>query len=142
MSEFELHAQLERDCSVVGDLPLCRVLLMNDNHYPWLILVPRRAGLRELYELEEPDLAAFWRESSALGRALMQHFRGDKLNVAALGNVVPQLHIHHIVRHHDDSAWPRPVWGAVPAQPYAEAEREQRLSELRALLAASGGAPA
>jgi diadenosine tetraphosphate (Ap4A) HIT family hydrolase len=100
--------------------------------------VPRRAGLRELHELAEHDLGRFWRESAATGRALMQEFDGDKLNVAALGNVVPQLHVHHIVRHTTDRAWPRPVWGVVPARAYDEVAREFLLGRLRAALATAG----
>ena len=86
---FELHPQLAKDCLVVGDLALDRVLLMNDANYPWLVLVPRRAGLRELYELDAADLAVFWQESADVGRRIMTHFGGGKLNVAALGNQVP-----------------------------------------------------
>jgi diadenosine tetraphosphate (Ap4A) HIT family hydrolase len=135
---FELHPQLAKDCAVVGDLPLDRVLLMDDASYPWLILVPRRAGLRELYELSEADLARFWRESAGVGRALMAHSGGDKLNVAALGNQVPQLHVHHIVRRTTDAAWPKPVWGAVPAHPYDENARRAVLAALRSLFAPLG----
>lgn len=135
---FALHAQLAQDCAVVGDLPLDRVLLMNDRNYPWCVLVPRRKGLRELYELGESDLAQFWRESALLGRLLMSYFGGEKLNVAALGNLVPQLHVHHIVRFRRDAAWPRPVWGAVPAAPYEGDELASVVSALRSLLAPAG----
>ena len=135
---FELHPQLARDCSVVGDLPLSRVLLMNDSNYPWLILVPRRAALRELYELEDADRVQFGRESTAIARSLMQLFAGDKFNVAALGNQVPQLHVHHIVRRTTDAAWPRPVWGVVPAAPYAGDELGRLLARLRAEFAPFG----
>lgn len=135
---FELHPQLAKDCALVGDLPLDRVLLMDDANYPWLILVPRRAGLRELFELSDAELALFWRESAAVGRALMRHAGGDKLNVAALGNQVPQLHVHHIVRHTTDAAWPKPVWGAAPARPYAADARDAALAALRTLLAPLG----
>jgi len=137
-SGFVLHPRLAGDCATVGELDLDRVLLMNDRNYPWFILVPRRPGLRELHELEEADLAQFWRESATVGRALMRHFRGDKFNVAALGNQVPQLHVHHIVRHETDAAWPRPVWGAVAPVPYAGEERERVLAETRSLLAGAG----
>ena len=135
---FELHAQLAGDCALVGDLPLCRVLLMNDSNYPWLILVPRRAGLRELYELAEPDLAAFWAESATVGRLLMSHFSGDKFNVAALGNQVPQLHVHHVVRRTTDAAWPRPVWGVVPAVSYTADALSALVRDLGLLLGAVG----
>ncbi|MCP5321552.1 MAG: HIT domain-containing protein [Pseudomonadales bacterium] len=134
---FALHPALAADCALVGDLPLCRVLLMRDRNYPWLILVPRRSALRELHELSEPDLAQFWSESARLGRALMVHFGGDKLNVAALGNQVPQLHVHHIVRFTGDPAWPRPVWGVVPVTPYSAVECDALCATLRDLLGAA-----
>lgn len=91
---------------------------MNDSQYPWLILVPRRPDLRELYQLDEADLQQFMRESCWLGRQLMAEFGGEKLNVAALGNQVPQLHVHHVVRFREDAAWPAPIWGKRPPQPY------------------------
>jgi diadenosine tetraphosphate (Ap4A) HIT family hydrolase len=130
MPDFELHPQLAADTFVLGDFALCRLLLMNDAHYPWFILVPRRPGAREIHELAEEDQYQLLRESTLLGRALMEAFRGDKLNVAALGNVVPQLHVHHIVRHTGDPAWPSPVWGRHPARPYREEEWRQRTGAL------------
>lgn len=132
--QFELHPRLAADTSFILDAPLSRVLLMNDAHYPWVILVPRRPGIREIYELDAADQYALLRESSALGRALMELFAGDKLNVAALGNVVPQLHVHHVVRRQDDPAWPAPVWGKLPPRPYEASERAARLRELQATL--------
>jgi diadenosine tetraphosphate (Ap4A) HIT family hydrolase len=115
---FELDPQLERDTIVVGDLPLCRVLLMDDARWPWLILVPRRAGVRELFELNDDDQVTLVREVSQAGSALMALSRGEKLNVAALGNVVPQLHVHLVARRSDDPAWPNVVWGLFPRQHY------------------------
>ena len=129
--DFELHPQLAADCHAVGDFPLCRLLLMNDAQYPWFILVPRRAAVREIYQLSAADQSALLRESSLLGAALMRAFTGDKLNIAALGNQVPQLHLHHIVRYQGDPAWPAPVWGKLPARPYAEPERQARVAALR-----------
>lgn len=131
---FELHPQLAADTVVVGDFPLCRLLLMNDRQYPWTILVPRRAALREIYELHESDQLRFWRESTQLSQTLMRAFDGDKLNVAALGNMVPQLHVHHIVRFKGDPAWPAPVWGKHPAQPYESVALNERVQLLRGLL--------
>ena len=131
---FTLHERLAADTFVVGDFPLCRLLLMNDAQYPWFILVPRRAGAREAYLLDEPDQQQLWRESAQLSRALMDAFRGDKLNVAALGNLVPQLHLHHVVRHAHDATWPAPVWGRHSARPYADAERAARIQALRGAL--------
>ncbi len=127
---FTLHPQLAKDCFVLGDGPLCRLLLMNDAHYPWTILVPRRDGIREVHELTDADRRQLWDESALLSRALMKTFGGDKLNIAALGNVVPQLHVHHIVRFKTDPAWPAPVWGKLPPQPYTETERGKRIDLL------------
>lgn len=131
---FELHPQLAADTVTVGDLPLSRVLLMNDSRYPWIILVPRRAGLRELYELHEADLQRFWRESVLLSRTLMATHHGDKLNIAALGNMVPQLHVHHVVRYTTDAAWPAPVWGKHPALHYTADALAQQVGLLRSAL--------
>lgn len=131
---FELHPQLAKDCLGLGRLPLCRVLLMNDANYPWFILVPEREGLRELHELAEADRRALWEESTLLSRALAKAFAPDKLNVAALGNVVPQLHVHHIVRYAHDPAWPAPVWGRLPAKPYFGAEAAKLMARMRPLL--------
>lgn len=124
---FELHPRLAADCHVLGDFPLCRLLLMNDSQYPWVILVPRRENLREVYQLGEADQQVLWRESARLSRVLMEIFAGDKLNIAALGNVVPQLHVHHVVRFISDAAWPGPVWGRVPPLDYEPAALEQRM---------------
>lgn len=131
---FVLHPQLAADTVVIGDWPLSRVLLMNDANYPWLILVPRRNDIREIYQLDESDQRQLWRESALLGQALMQEFAAEKLNIAALGNMVPQLHLHHILRFSWDIAWPKPVWGAHPAVPYGQAELAERLLSLRNLL--------
>ena len=132
MSEagFALHPQLAVNTQVLGDFALCRLLLMNDAQYPWFILVPRRDGAREIYLLDEPDQQQLWRESALLSRAVMDAFAGEKLNVAALGNVVPQLHVHHVVRYARDPAWPRPVWGLHPARPYTPAELAARRTGL------------
>jgi len=107
---------------------------MNDANYPWFILVPRRASVREIHELSDADRAQLWEESAQLSRAAMRAFDGFKLNVAALGNVVPQLHVHHIVRRQDDPAWPAPVWGKVAGKPYDDATMKTRIDALRAAL--------
>ena len=132
---FVLDPRLAADCAVVGDLPLCRLLLMDDAGYPWCILVPRRAGARELHELAPADRAALLDEVVRLSEAMQRLFVADKMNVAALGNVVPQLHVHVIARRRGDPAWPRPVWGAAPAVPYAAAARAALLARLREALA-------
>lgn len=115
---FNLHPQLAKDTFLVGEFPLSTCRLMNDCRFPWLILVPRVAGIKELYELSPTDQAQFLRESSWLSSQLAKTFQADKMNIAALGNQVPQLHFHHIVRYQNDVAWPNPVWGT-PAVPYA-----------------------
>ncbi len=135
---FALHPQLAADTGFVADLPLCRLLLSNDANYPWFILVPRRAGIREIHELEEADQRALLRESVRLSKALVAAFGGDKLNVAALGNVVPQLHLHHIVRYRDDPAWPAPVWGRVAPRAYDEPSRRARVDALLVALPPPG----
>ncbi len=116
---FELDARLKHDCIELGDFPLCKLLLMNDASYPWFILVPRRSEVSEVYHLSKADQIQLSQESSFLSENLCDIFAADKMNVAALGNIVRQLHVHHVVRHEDDAAWPAPVWGKQPAQPYS-----------------------
>ena len=130
--EFSLHPRLAADCFQIGRFELCRLLMMNDAQYPWFILVPQRPDIREIYELTPDDQATLLAESSALSQLLMDVFEGDKLNVAALGNLVPQLHVHHIVRYVNDSAWPKPIWGLHPALPMGAADQHERLQRLRA----------
>lgn len=128
---FTLHPTLAADTNIVGNLTLCRVLLMNNRRLPWVILVPERAGIRESYELSAADQLALNKESNALGKALMTEFNGDKLNVAALGNVVPQLHVHHIVRYTHDPVWPNPVWGNLAPKPYTQTTWQQMIKRLQ-----------
>ena len=134
MSLFTLHPQLAADTIELGNLPVCKVLLINDSQFPWLILVPRRNDISELYELNETDIEKVQHESLAVSKLLMEHFEGDKLNVAALGNLVPQLHIHHIVRFKTDVVWPKPVWGATQPTPYEQSESDKVSTSLKALL--------
>ena len=115
---FQLDPRLKRDCIELGSFKLSLILLMNDSNYPWFILVPRREGLTELYELSPVDRLQFHKESLYFSEELARFFTADKMNVAALGNMVPQLHVHHIVRYKNDPAWPSPVWGAKEAVPY------------------------
>lgn len=132
---FELHSQLAKDTIHVGAMPLCDVLLMNDKQYPWLILVPRRKDVREIYELSAEDQKQLIKESSLLSIKMQIHFQAEKMNVAALGNMVPQLHVHHIARYATDAAWPKPVWGVQASVAYPEDELDALLTGLRALLA-------
>jgi len=127
---FELHPRLQQDGIYIGRFELCRLLMMNDHHYPWFILVPEIADRREIYQLAKPERHLLSEESSYLAENLAMLYRADKMNIAAIGNVVPQLHIHHIVRYQTDKAWPAPVWGFVAAIPYTE----QQISEHRTLL--------
>lgn len=117
---FELHPQLAKDSVWLADWPLCQVRLLNDQNYPWFILVPRRTGIMEVIDLTDAEQAQLWQESAKLSHYLRQQFQPDKLNIAALGNMVPQLHLHHIARFRHDVAWPAPVWGKVPMLPYSE----------------------
>ena len=110
---WALHPQLERDTANLGDLPLCRVLVIQDANYPWLLLVPRRPDMVDIIDLDEVEQAQLMTETTRVARALREITKCDKLNIAALGNVVPQLHVHIIARRKTDAAWPRPVWGAV-----------------------------
>jgi diadenosine tetraphosphate (Ap4A) HIT family hydrolase len=108
---FRLDPRLEQDTLIVAELPLCRLLLMRNADYPWFILGPRRDGVTELHALTPADRAQLMEESSALSTAMQLAFEPQSLNVAKLGNVVPQLHLHHVARSPDDPAWPGPVWG-------------------------------
>ncbi|RUR34961.1 HIT domain-containing protein [Vreelandella andesensis] len=137
MKTFKLDPRLEADTLPLADLPLCRALLMNDARYPWVILVPKRDSVSEVFELSQEDQTQLWRETVALGAAMKEAFHGDKLNVATLGNVVSQLHIHLVVRYADDVSWPAPVWGNGSPEPYERAlqgsRREQLLAQIEGL---------
>ncbi len=132
---FELDPQLQADTYRLGSWPLCEVLLSKDANYPWCILVPRREDMREVHHLSMEDRQQLLKESCHLAELMTSLFSPDKMNVAALGNVVPQLHVHHIVRYENDLAWPGPVWGAHPSASYSDADREERLTRLRGVLA-------
>lgn len=127
---FELHPQLAKDCLPVGRFALCHLLLMRDANYPWCILVPTRIDITEIYQLSGEDQQQLMCESSLLASSMAALFSADKMNIAALGNIVPQLHIHHIARRRDDPAWPAPVWGKVPPLAYTEEEQENILMML------------
>jgi diadenosine tetraphosphate (Ap4A) HIT family hydrolase len=131
MDNFSLHPQLARDTVPVGDLALSRVRLMNDANYPWLILVPRLVDVVEIVDLVENDRHELMREIALASAALKALTECEKLNVAAIGNIVPQLHVHIVARRHSDAAWPKPVWGAVPARPYDPRVRDGFVAALR-----------
>jgi diadenosine tetraphosphate (Ap4A) HIT family hydrolase len=136
---MRLDERLERDGQRIGHFPLCQVLLMRDSNYPWFVLVPDREGIREIHELSRDDQIRLIDESSTLARALEAVFSPDKLNIAALGNVVPQLHVHHIVRYKGDAAWPDPVWGRRPAAAYEPALWSQRVQRMQSILGETTG---
>lgn len=132
---WQLHPQLARDTHPIARLGLSDLQLMDDSHHPWLILVPRVENAVEWVDLDETQQAELTREIDKACRLLQAVFEPHKLNVATLGNMVPQLHVHVIARFTHDIAWPRPVWGVAPAQPYASEERVLRIDCLRAALA-------
>lgn len=134
MSAFELDARLRNDTHRVGELALCSVLLMDDARFPWLILVPRIAGMRELLDLDDASRTDLYAEIDRVSRAIRELYTPDKQNIAALGNVVEQLHVHVIARYRSDAAWPRPVWGHGDRIAYAEPAAIERLIALRTSL--------
>ena len=134
-TRYELHPQLAADTHPLAALALCDLRLMDDANYPWLVLVPRLPAARELIDLEPAQRRELSDEIDLASRLLRDVFRPFKLNVAALGNLVPQLHVHVIARFQEDIAWPRPVWGTAAAKPYTEEALVRRIEALRAALA-------
>ena len=128
---WAIDPQIERDTTPVGDLPLCRVLLNRDANYPWLLLVPRRKGAVEIVDLDKAELTQLIGEIADASRALKSLTGCDKINVAALGNVVSQLHVHVIARSRGDAAWPKPVWNAVPPRDYEQRALDKLMASLR-----------
>ena len=131
---FELDPRLAADTVLITDLPLCRALLFNDRRYPWVIRVPRVADVREIHQLPEPSRHQLMTESCRVASVLEELFAPDKMNVAALGNIVPQLHVHHVARRREDPAWPGPVWGHSPREPYPASEATERVRQIKPLL--------
>lgn len=131
---FQLHERLAADTHHLGYSRLCEILLMNDSTWPWIILVPAVPDIREIYQLDHKQQVRLLEESSTLSQGMMELFSGDKMNVAALGNMVPQLHLHHIVRFEGDPAWPGPVWGKQPPVSYTDDELAEIRGKLTPLL--------
>lgn len=131
---FALDPRLQLDTLTIGDFPLSRLLLSNDSNYPWFILVPRREDVSEIFQLDIAEQQQLWQETSALAQILKDAFDADKLNVAALGNVVSQLHMHVIVRKRADAAWPAPVWGKHAAVAYTAEQVSAIRERLRLVL--------
>ncbi|MEZ9625841.1 HIT domain-containing protein [Aliivibrio fischeri] len=128
---FQLHPRLQQDCIVLGNLPLCKVLLIKEDIGPWLILVPRIEELKEIHHMTDEQQIQFIKESSAVALLLEDNFSPDKINIGALGNLVPQLHIHHIARFTTDVAWPGPVWGNTTGIIRAQSSQTQLVDLLR-----------
>ena len=135
MVEFALHPRLAADTALVCDWPLSRILLMNERRFPWLILVPRQAGLTELFDLDQKARTQIIAEIANVSQRLKSWAKADKINVAALGNQVPQIHVHVIARKIGDPAWPNPPWNAGNAIPYDKAELQRGAAELKGVLA-------
>jgi diadenosine tetraphosphate (Ap4A) HIT family hydrolase len=132
---WHLQQQLGEDTHPVACWPLCELRLMDDANHPWLVLVPRVADVVEIVDLDAGQQQTLIREIDQASRLLQQVFRPHKINVAALGNIVPQLHVHVIARYRDDIAWPKPVWGMAAALPYPPEALVERIGRLRAALA-------
>lgn len=134
-SSYRLHPQLEADTALVTRLQLCEVRRMNERRYPWLILIPRRHDISEIHELDPADQQQIWTEITATSVQLQAHTAADKMNIAALGNQVPQLHVHIIARFTGDPAWPDPVWGRFPPEPFDPDALVSECSQLSSALA-------
>lgn len=134
-SDFILHPRLQANCLFLADWSLSRVLLMNDRRFPWLVLVPRRPATIELHDLESRDRCVLTEEMARAGRLLKTATGSEKINLGALGNIVPQLHVHVVGRRPDDAAWPGPVWGSGLSIPYPDSTSGELLAKLRRELA-------
>jgi diadenosine tetraphosphate (Ap4A) HIT family hydrolase len=132
---YQLHPRLEQDTIRLGQFDLCDVLLMNDARYPWVILVPKRADITEVFQLRNDEQQHLMAESTFVTQQLAEMVSADKMNIAMLGNVVSQLHIHHVARFTTDAVWPDPIWGKGQAVPYNEEESEAICQQLKAVLA-------
>ena len=126
-----IHPQLRNDCIHIGHFPLCQLLLSKDANYPWFILVPNRIDKTEIYQLDYDDQIQLMSESSYIAEVLVNNFNADKINIGALGNIVPQLHIHHIARYKNDIAWPSPIWGHASAKNYTSDQLDEVINKLR-----------
>ena len=131
---FELHPVLENDSVLIGRFGLCQIRLINDSNYPWVLLVPEREGVTEIHQLSVEDRSLLAEESAFISAILADLFEADKMNIAALGNMVRQLHVHHIVRYKTDPAWPAPIWGKLPMKPYSDVALEETADKIAAAL--------
>lgn len=131
---FELHPTLERDSFPITEIDGLLIRLINDSRFPWLLIVPKVDGATELHDLSDADYAAAMAMARSLGSILKRSFDADKINTAAIGNMVPQLHVHVVARRRDDVAWPGPVWGAGQMVPLSDEEAARRIGLVRAAL--------
>lgn len=131
---FELHPRLAADTLIVGEFKLSQLLIHRDANYPWFILVPKRPDVMEIYHLSEEDRIQLMVESCMLAEALVDVFSPDKINIATLGNIVPQLHMHHVARYKTDGAWPNPIWGAQPTLDYRQEDLQHRIDSMVSVL--------
>ncbi len=127
---MKIHSTLEKDSILIGRFGLCQIRLINDSNYPWVLLIPERENITEIHQLSIEDRRLLTEESALLSATLAHLFNADKMNIAAIGNHVPQLHIHHIARHKTDPAWPAPVWGKLPTKPYTAADLEETADKI------------
>jgi diadenosine tetraphosphate (Ap4A) HIT family hydrolase len=135
LSEFELDARLARDTDLVASLGLCQLRMMKDSRWPWFMLVPQRNSVSELFELKPLDQALLTFETNMVAAALKKATGAEKINVAAIGNIVRQLHVHVVARFEGDANWPGPIWGFGQSKPYDDAERRALIDRLTENLA-------
>lgn len=128
---FVLNSTLENDSFPLLETELCLIRLINDNRYPWVLVVPKVENARELHDLSHDQQMTIMTTATALGRVLKSGFGADKINTAAIGNMVPQLHVHVVARWQDDAAWPGPVWGVGDMEPLKDAELARRVTIIR-----------
>ena len=132
--KFQLDKRLESDTFWVGDMPLCKVLLMNVANFPWIILVPKVSDKSEIFDLNQSDLEKYHRETNYLLQSMSKLYMADKMNIASLGNLVSQLHTHIIVRYKKDDAWPNPVWSYPDMIPYKTNEYQMEIDKIKKLV--------
>lgn len=130
---FQLHPQLEKDSFLIRETSLCEIRLINNALFPWVILVPKHNEIKEFLDLSPQDQQTLWQDITHISKKMQQHYNPDKLNVAMLGNMVPQLHIHIIARFKEDTAWPNPIWGN-DSKPYTKKEKNNIISKLSTVL--------
>src|SRR5689334_18866467 len=134
VAAFELDERLARDSDLVAVLGLCQLRLLKDSRWPWLMLVPQRGDMSEIFDLQPLDQALLTFETNMVGVALKRVTGATKINIGALGNIVRQLHVHVIARSEGDANWPGPVWGFGKAEPYEDATRDEFIAKLREAL--------